>query len=341
MKETSNKKFACFDCSSTFSQRKELARHHSLEHIGPIDECDMTSDRTDSNLAEDNRQLKSNFERLNSLFQGNLEELDSVKSEYKAKLDEAYERVANITAENESLKERLDILYKLSKEYIDRRERSENVLPVEANDSPRAEEISQDNNQLLTQRSRGFRRKTTRENIESNTLQTNSTSWTPTSPPILASGSNGSSRNGYSNVRGSASTVPEKSVNDRLLDIVYEGQNKVLYQEQNNTSKQYCHYFTNYGSCLYEERSDRQCKFKHQIAPVCSMALTCTRPKCMYTHPNITGRSNSFLGNQSQNHQTSSFQAMQPVNNSNVYPVVAGEGQNRPAVGYNRWENKR
>ena len=107
-------------------------------------------------------------------------------------------------------------------------------MPVEANDSPRAEEISQDNNHWLTQRSRGFRRKTNRENTESNSLQTNPTSGTPKSPPILASGSNGSSRNGYSNVRGSAGTVPDKSINDRLLDIAYEGQNKVLYQEQNS-----------------------------------------------------------------------------------------------------------
>ena len=39
----------------------------------------------DKTLKEEHRQLKSNFERLNTLFQDTLEELDSIKADYKSK----------------------------------------------------------------------------------------------------------------------------------------------------------------------------------------------------------------------------------------------------------------
>ena len=59
----------------------------------------------------------------------------------------------------------------------------------------------------------------------------------------------------------------------------------------------YCHYFSNYGRCNFEERTGTACKFEHNGAPMCQSGLACQRNKCMYKHPNMDGRSmtNPFL----------------------------------------------
>ena len=60
------------------------------------------------------------FERLNTLFQESLEEVDRVKSEYTAKFNEASEKYRVTLKENEELKEKVEILFKLGRSYIDR-----------------------------------------------------------------------------------------------------------------------------------------------------------------------------------------------------------------------------
>ena len=59
----------------------------------------------------------------------------------------------------------------------------------------------------------------------------------------------------------------------------------------------YCHYFSNYGKCHYEERTKRKCKYEHaKKVPVCLKGTSCSRPKCMYSHLNLDGRNSTFLG---------------------------------------------
>ena len=58
----------------------------------------------------------------------------------------------------------------------------------------------------------------------------------------------------------------------------------------------YCHYFVNKGKCNYQEMSGQKCRFEHKVAPMCSYGSSCTRTKCMYSHPKIGGNDN-FLGN--------------------------------------------
>ena len=54
------------------------------------------------------------------------------------------------------------------------------------------------------------------------------------------------------------------SVNQRLKELAQ--QNPVPDDEQRR-SPRHCHYFSNYGKCLYEERTERRCKFDHKKAP--------------------------------------------------------------------------
>ena len=79
---------------------------------------------------------------------------------------------------------------------------------------------------------------------------------------------------------GPASTPPSAAENDS--EKSYRGK--------------YCHYFVNQGHCRYEERSGLKCKFEHKVAPMCNFGISCSRTKCMYSHPKVNG-SNTFLGN--------------------------------------------
>ena len=56
----------------------------------PVEDDANTTKEED--LKEEHRLLKNNFERLNTLFQESLEEVDRVKSEYTAKLHDATEK---------------------------------------------------------------------------------------------------------------------------------------------------------------------------------------------------------------------------------------------------------
>lgn len=70
------------------------------------------------------RLLKNNFERLESLFQDSLEEVNQVKNEYEARLIEANDKYRQAKSENEELKEKVDVLFKLGRSYINRKEMS-------------------------------------------------------------------------------------------------------------------------------------------------------------------------------------------------------------------------
>ena len=86
-----------------------------------------------------------------------LEETDKIKSEYEAKLIEANDTITTSKAENEALKEKVDILFKLGKSYLDR------VENTKASDDVEIQVIEDEthNNDLgawTTNKLRGFKR---------------------------------------------------------------------------------------------------------------------------------------------------------------------------------------
>ena len=71
-------------------------------------------------INDEYRKLKNNFERLNTLYQESLEENDKVKAEYTAKINEATEKYRAALAENVELKEKVEVLFKLGRGYINK-----------------------------------------------------------------------------------------------------------------------------------------------------------------------------------------------------------------------------
>ena len=56
-------------------------------------------------------------------------------------------------------------------------------------------------------------------------------------------------------------------------------------REKDEVKKQkFCHYFSNFGHCKFEEDTGRKCKFEHRKAPACKFGKECNRDKCMYSH---------------------------------------------------------
>ena len=68
--------------------------------------------------------------------------------------------------------------------------------------------------------------------------------------------------------------------------------------DENIYKGRYCHYYVNMGNCNFKERTGVKCKYEHKQAPMCNQGTSCTRSKCMYSHPKTPGNrnQNNFLG---------------------------------------------
>ena len=100
-----------------------MLRHHiDLHKDIQAEAMDDMEDNEVKRLQEEMKQLKNNFERLESLLKDAMEENLKTRSEYEAKLLEANDKLDVSKAENAELQEKVDILFKLGKEYLDKYE---------------------------------------------------------------------------------------------------------------------------------------------------------------------------------------------------------------------------
>ena len=303
-KKGKDNRFSCDSCDFKSKKRQQLLLHFRTEHMKKTGNSpgDADDDKREETIAikEEYRKLKNNFERLNAMFQESLEEVDRVKSEYSAKLIEATEKYRVTLTENEELKEKVEILFKLGRGYIDKAEhRKDDKNPVvsEENDSDTVEDSPDDDIECLTawatNKFRGFKR-------VSPTTSSVRSKDPPASPPSSRTTS------GPAEAPPSLDPKPSQStVNERLQNIARN--NPIGHHKPDAIgSPQYCHFFTNYGRCPFEEKTGKRCKFLHKTAPMCKNGTSCTRTKCMFTHPNTYGRNGPFLGKESyfQNNQT-------------------------------------
>ena len=136
-------------------------------------------------LESELKTLKSNFERLENILKDTLDEAQETKNVYEQKLNEANDSVRDATAENVILKERVEILFKLSKSYLNRSSPKEvHVANPEQDDEDISEnethdkesEVLEVENESLkawtTNKLRGFKK--TKENMTRNTVKVTS-----------------------------------------------------------------------------------------------------------------------------------------------------------------------
>ena len=225
--------------------------------------------------------------RLELLYNDSLDEVGKLKSEYEAKLIEANDKFRNTKVENEQLKEKVDVLFKLGRSYLNRKESREHgamkeppsnhedeieTISIEdvTVEEASVEEVTDEDLQSWTKNKlRGFKRagpasKPEKKNEANPAIKSSPTTTTTTTKPTAAG----------------MEATPAQQPNGM----------------ENNVPLRYCHFYVNKGKCNFEERTGQKCRFEHKIAPMCNLGLNCTRLKCMYSHPKVNGV-NSFLGN--------------------------------------------
>ena len=291
-----NNMFCCDECNFKCKNREALGIHfHAIHETNPQNAINVIEDEESNNedmdettkLKEELRSLKNNFERLESLFQDSLEEVNNVRSEYEAKLVEANDKFRTVKEENEALKEKVDVLFKLGRSYIDRNEKNE--ARNDKKESPRSpaeeeietvsiDEVTEEDLHTWTQNKlRGFKRAGPSSNAENNSNSK------PSKPSVNKPAPNS----------GTPAPAPSKAADPQKSAPV----DPISPSDENHPRGRtlYCHYFSNRGKCTFEERTGATCRFTHKEAPMCQSGLSCNRTKCMYKHPNMTGRRNNFL----------------------------------------------
>ena len=127
--------FHCVECNFTYLEKNNLGRHYKSLHKGnPNNEVDPDNhdeqpEQPINNENDETLELsqvkaelkvwKRNFQRLETMYQESLEEVNTVKSEYEAKLIMTNDQFGVIKAENETLKKKVDILFKLGKSFFE------------------------------------------------------------------------------------------------------------------------------------------------------------------------------------------------------------------------------
>ena len=236
--------------------------------------------------------------RLELLYNDSLDEVGKLKSEYEAKLIEANDKFRNTKVENEQLKEKVDVLFKLGRSYLNRKENREHEarkepeeeietvsIEVVTVEEDNVEDVIDEDLQSWTKNKlRGFKRAGPASKAEKKTETNPSTKSSPAN--------NLSSRERISE----SLPKPESNSTSSALD---EGQDTSgNNRNRDQQSEKYCHYYVNKGRCNYQEMTGLKCKFEHKVAPMCNFGMSCSRHKCMFSHPKANGQKSFLGGNQ-------------------------------------------
>ena len=115
----------CDMCTESFKKKSQLELHINFAHeIRQEHLMKETSSQTDINdsLEDELKNVKRNFSRLQGMYQEVNESIDKLKNEHTIKILEFEDKLEAEKKENETLRERNDILFKLGGEYIQRHE---------------------------------------------------------------------------------------------------------------------------------------------------------------------------------------------------------------------------
>ena len=122
---------SCELCKDELSDQEELKKHIQHIHTFACETCDKSgygqhfksnhgsNSKTDKNKpSEKETFLENNLGRLETMYHEALEENNNLKSEYEAKLMTANDNLTTATEENEALAEKVDILFKFGRSYL-------------------------------------------------------------------------------------------------------------------------------------------------------------------------------------------------------------------------------
>ena len=290
-----NGMYTCDDCTFQSREKSGFGEHFKVNH-GSKSKLKLNKpSEKEIRLENELRQLKNNLGRLETMYNEALEENNNIKSEYEAKLMLANDNLTSLKAENEALEEKVDVLFKLGRSYLNQGTKTTNDNQKN-NSSDEIIEIDGEQTDVCiesleswtTKKLRGFKRVNPTVNSKKPS-ETNLSNPGPkkqhSSSPSSSSPSRMSSPSSTPSDTGNITTSSLSPSDIRVAQSEKQGES---YRDK------YCHYFVNTGKCSFEERTGNKCKFQHSQAPMCRMGTSCRRPKCMFSHPKIN-RTHSFL----------------------------------------------
>ena len=284
--EESQTNHPCDVCDLHFSNSRELSIHNETIHGNKvlIDKAYL-----DNTVAENERlnrelaNLKDDFERLHNKFETSKNNANNNENSNDVELAKAREEFRVAKAKNVFLLEKNETLFKLGKLALD------NNLK----DAPEMEVISdQDEDGLDT--------------LVASSLENRRAGFSRVNPATYADKVSQKKDAQDPNTKEAQEDTAKKHV---------DGHN------DSNEKKSFCHYYSNFGHCIYEEKTGKKCKFSHVKAPVCNFDGKCTCDKCMYSHtkPNPTpgssrqNQSHFLYQGKNTHQQMSPWQAMAPL----------------------------
>ena len=286
--------YKCDDCTFQSREKSDFGEHFKTNHGSNSKSISNKTSEKEIRLEIELRQLKNNLGRLEAIYHEALEENNNIKSEYEAKLMTVQDDLTTTKAQNEALEEKVDILFKLGRSYLEQGKTT--TIKDNTKDKNIDEIIEIDNEQTdvsiesleswTTKKLRGFKR----VNPAANCVSTGVTNLTYTAPKKKHSSSSSSPSSGKS--LSPSTPAPAQPDSTPPPSDMREAQQSEKQSEFGRDK--FCHYFVNMGKCTFEERTGKKCKFQHRQAPMCRLGTSCGRPKCMYSHPKLNGK-NNFL----------------------------------------------
>ena len=330
--------YKCDDCTFQSKEKSLFGKHYKEEH---------GSKAPNKKLEDENRILKNNFERLEGMYHDSLEEVNKTKSEYEARLILATDNYTVVKTENEVLKERVDILFKLGRSYLDRTATTKNneisgSIDNERNEERQDDDVievieeSQDDIETLQgwakSKMRGFKR--------SNPTSNATPKKTPKAKPNVNFSNNKKDEPKSNQTNRDPSSPPNPDPDAILTAPEPASASPDVQTDHDQYQGRYCHYFVNKGRCNHEEMTGFRCKFEHKPAPMCSYGMNCSRPKCMYAHPKIANNGSS-IGNRSFLGNRRGFpQMMNPWGVGMINPWMMPQQNQFPANPWNGMEKQ-
>ena len=112
--------YKCDDCPYKSTNKISFGNHYKVRRGSRYRLRNMKTQHQNRELKE----LKNNFERLNRIYQESLDSANKDKADYEARIMKADDDYARIVSQNEALKEKVEVLFKLGRSIIDNKNNS-------------------------------------------------------------------------------------------------------------------------------------------------------------------------------------------------------------------------